>query len=283
MFLVRIFRDSFILDRVLKLRFVKFWKFVIYFFLISFVSLFSFNYTNLKEGGWKLGFVEYNLTSSENLNVELPNDIIIRRLSGVKSLSGQSQFVEYKDSINGKIIYRFLISENSLTLNDEDLKIRQLIFTDSRILYIKGDGTPALIGDYNSFPEEIRFDSINNISDAREKRAELAKLAESIEKSFGKQNAFYTIITYSGVQILLYIILIFLLSGIVQLFRFGYAKFMSYFDGMKIVISTMTIPSVLSFIIGFFTHALTPVIVQFGLGIILMIVMLKYGKKEFSA
>lgn len=94
MFLVRIFRDSFILDRVLKLRFVKFWKFVIYFFLISFVSLFSFNYINLKEGGWKLGFVEYNLTSSENLNVELPNDIIIRRLSGVKSLSGQSQFVE---------------------------------------------------------------------------------------------------------------------------------------------------------------------------------------------
>jgi maltodextrin utilization protein YvdJ len=283
MFLVKIFRDSFYLDRILKLRFLKFWYFIIYFFLISFVSLFSFNYANLKEGGWKLGFVEYNFISVENVNVKLPNDIVIRPLSGVKSLSGQSQSVIYNDSVNGQILYRFLINEEGLTLNKEDLKVRQLIFTDKRILYVKGDGSVPLEGDYDNFSEEVRFESINNITNAKEKREALVSLANSIEKGFGKQNAFFTIITYSTVQILLYILLIFLLSAILQLFRFGYTKFMSFFDGMKIVIATMTVPSVISFVIGFFTHALTPVIVQFGLGIILMIAMLKYGKYEFSA
>ncbi len=283
MFLVRIFRDSFFLNRVLQLRFIKFWKFIIYFLIVSFLSLFSFNYTNLKKGGWKLGFVEYNFLSSENVNVKLPNDIVIRRLSGVNSLSGQSQTVIYKDSKNKDIQYRFLVNEDLLPLNDHDLQVRQLIFTNKRVLYVKGDGTSPLEGDYNHFPEEVRFEDINNIANAKEKTQALKNLANQIEKSFGKQNAFYTIVTYSTVQILLYIILILLLSGILQLFRLGYAKYMNYFDGIKIVISTMTIPSLLSFIIGFFTHALTPVIVQLGIGIILMIVMIKYGKKEFSA
>lgn len=281
MFLVRIFRDSFFLDRILKLRFVKFWKFVIYFFVIAFISLFSFNYANLKEGGWKLGFVEHNFIS--NPEIKLPNEISIRRLSGVKSSSGESQSVIIEDSESGKILYRFLVSEDGFNLNKEDLNVKQLIFTNLRILYVKGDGTPPLEGDYNNFPEEVSFDEINRTPDPKLKRAALVELANSIEKGFGKQNAFYTIMTYSTIQILIYIVFIFIISGVLQLFRFGYVKFMSYFDGMKIVIATMTIPSFISFIIGFITHALAPIIFQFGVGIILMIVMLKYGKKEFSA
>ena len=280
MFLVRIFRDSFFLNRILKLRFVAFWKFIIYFILISFVSLFSFNYTNLREGGWRLGFVENNFLSVENVGKKLPNDITIHPLTGVNSSSGQSASVVYKDSVNGDITYRFLISEEGLTIDKE---IRQLIFTNKKIYYVKGDGKSILEGNYHGFTEEVNFEDIINISNHREKNQALSKLAISIEKSFDRQNAFYAILVYSSVQILLYIILIFVLSGLLQLFRFGYVNYMSYFDGMKIVVASMTIPSIISFIIGFFTHALTPVIVQFGIGIILMIVMLKYGKSEFSA
>lgn len=280
MFLVRIFRDSFFFNRILKLRSIAFWKFLIYFFIITVISLFSFNFTNLKEGGWKLGFVEYNFTSSENNNFKLPSDIVIRQLSGVNSLSGNSQAILLKDSKNGDIMYRFLINEEGLVIDKE---VRQLIFTDKNVYYVKGDGKSYIVGDYNNFPEETSFEAINNITNPIEKTEALKDLAKNIEKSFGSQNAFYTIMVFSSIQILLYVVLIAILAAVLQLFRFGYTKYMSYFDSVKIVIAAMTIPSVISFIIGFFTHALTPVIVQLGLGIILMIVMLKYGKNEFSA
>ena len=282
MFLVRIFRDSFIFNRVLKLRHEAFWKFGIYFIIISLISLFSFNFTNLRTGGWKLGFVENILLQEKNYDKQLPSSITIRKLSGVNSTDGD-QLLFYENN-EGKIIrFWFVTNEGEDFVNTNiDLTAEQLIFTNKRTYYVKGDGKGLMIGSYQNFPEEISFETINTLPD-NERRVQLTILAETIEKSFGRQNAFFTIITFSSVQLALYVVLVLLLALVLQLFRFVYVDYMSYIDGVKIVISTMTIPSVISFIIGFFTHALTPVIVQLGLGIILMLIMIKYGKKEFSA
>lgn len=282
MFLVRIFRDSFIFNRVLKLRHEAFWKFVIYFFIISLISLFSFNFTNLRTGGWKLGFVENILLLEKNYDKQLPSSITIRKLSGVNSTDGD-QLVFFENN-EGKIIrFWFVTNEGEDFVNTKiDLTAEQLIFTNKRTYYVKGDGKVLMIGSYQNFPEEINFETINTLPND-EKRVQLTIFAETIEKSFGRQNAFFTIMTFSSVQLILYVILVLLLALVLQLFKFVYVDYMSYIEGVKIVISTMTIPSVISFVIGFFTHALTPVIVQLGLGIILMLIMIKYGKKEFSA
>ncbi|NLL68609.1 MAG: DUF1189 family protein [Acholeplasmataceae bacterium] len=282
MFLVRIFRDSFIFNRVLKLRYEAFWKLGIYFIIISLISLFSFNFTNLRTGGWKLGFVENILLLEKNYDKQLPSSITIRKLSGVNSTDGD-QLLFYENN-EGKIIrFWFVTNESEDFVNtDIDLNAEQLIFTNKKTYYVKGDGKGLMIGSYQNFPEEISFETINTLPD-NERRVQLTILAETIEKSFGRQNAFFTIVTFSSVQLALYVVLVLLLALVLQLFRFVYVDYMSYIDGVKIVISTMTIPSVISFIIGFFTHALTPVIVQLGLGIILMLIMIKYGKKEFSA
>lgn len=282
MFLVRIFRDSFIFNRVLKLRYEAFWKLGIYFIIISLISLFSFNFTNLRTGGWKLGFVENILLLEKNYDKQLPSSITIRKLSGVNSTDGD-QLLFYENN-EGKIIrFWFVTNESEDFVNTNiDLTAEQLIFTNKRTYYVKGDGKGLMIGSYQNFPEEISFETINTLPD-NERRVQLTILAETIEKSFGRQNAFFTILTFSSVQLALYVVLVLLLALVLQLFRFVYVDYMSYIDGVKIVISTMTIPSVISFIIGFFTHALTPVIVQLGLGIILMLIMIKYGKKEFSA
>ncbi len=282
MFLVRIFRDSFIFNRVLKLRYEAFWKLGIYFIIISLISLFSFNFTNLRTGGWKLGFVENILLLEKNYDKQLPSSITIRKLSGVNSTDGD-QLLFYENN-EGKIIrFWFVTNESEDFVNtDIDLTAEQLIFTNKKTYYVKGDGKGLMIGSYQNFPEEISFETINTLPD-NERRVQLTILAETIEKSFGRQNAFFTIVTFSSVQLALYVVLVLLLALVLQLFRFVYVDYMSYIDGVKIVISTMTIPSVISFIIGFFTHALTPVIVQLGLGIILMLIMIKYGKKEFSA
>ena len=282
MFLVRIFRDSFIFNRVLKLRYEAFWKLGIYFIIISLISLFSFNFTNLRTGGWKLGFVENILLLEKNYDKQLPSSITIRKLSGVNSTDGD-QLLFYENN-EGKIIrFWFVTNESEDFVNTNiDLTAEQLIFTNKKTYYVKGDGKGLMIGSYQNFPEEISFETINTLPD-NERRVQLTILAETIEKSFGRQNAFFTIVTFSSVQLALYVVLVVLLALVLQLFRFVYVDYMSYIDGVKIVISTMTIPSVISFIIGFFTHALTPVIVQLGLGIILMLIMIKYGKKEFSA
>ena len=190
----------------------------------------------------------------------------------------------FYENNEGKIIrFWFVTNESEDFVNTNiDLTAEQLIFTNKRTYYVKGDGKGLMIGSYQNFPEEISFETINTLPD-NERRVQLTIFAETIEKSFGRQNAFFTIVTFSSVQLALYVVLVLLLALVLQLFRFVYVDYMSYIDGVKIVISTMTIPSVISFIIGFFTHALTPVIVQLGLGIILMLIMIKYGKKEFSA
>ena len=280
MFLVKIFKDSFILKNTLKLRHEAFWKFVIYFLIISLISMFSFNITNLQSGGWKLGFVENIFLLEENHGVELPSEITIRRLSGVNSTTNSEKMLILSQNKKTQIIFRFVPNEDS---NFEiDYNQQQIIFTNLRTYYVKGDGKGVMRGSYENFPEEISFETINTLPE-KERVVELGNFAETIEKSFGRQNAFFTIMTFSSVQLGLYIFLVAILGGVLQLFRFVYVSYMSYLDGVKIVISTMTIPSIISFIIGFFTHALTPVIVQLGLGIVLMIVMIKYSKYEFSA
>ena len=250
MFLVRIFRDSFIFNRVLKLRYEAFWKLGIYFIIISLISLFSFNFTNLRTGGWKLGFVENILLLEKNYDKQLPSSITIRKLSGVNSTDGD-QLLFYENN-EGKIIrFWFVTNESEDFVNTNiDLTAEQLIFTNKRTYYVKGDGKGLMIGSYQNFPEEISFETINTLPD-NERRVQLTILAETIEKSFGRQNAFFTIVTFSSVQLALYVVLVLLLALVLQLFRFVYVDYMPYIDGVKIVISTMTIPSVISFIIGF--------------------------------
>lgn len=278
MFLVRYFRDSFNFKKVLPLRKEPFWKILIYFIIIATISLFSFNFTNLRVGGWKLGFVEANFLSVENLNVKLPDQISIGPL-GLRSRTNENQIVIYKDSKAGDIIFYFLVDGD---IKDVSSETRQMVFTKDTVYYFKGD-TTVIVGDYNGFNTEVRFEEINIERDNKLRNEMLSSLANNIEKSFGKQNAFYTIVNYSVIQIAMYIVLILILAAVLQLFRFGYVQFMSYFEGIKIVVLTMTIPSILAFIVGFFTHAFGPIIIQFGIGIILMVIMLKYAKHEFSA
>lgn len=277
MFLVRYFRDSFFLNRILPLRKESLWKIIIYFLVISIISLFPYNYVNLKEGGWKLGFVEHNFLSQENIGFELPDHITMNSF-GMKSSTEENDFVEFKNSQDGNIIFRFLFDGD---INETDRSVKQLVFTRDEVFYFRGDQT-VIIGDYSGFEEEINFHEINLITESNEKNERLKGLAAAIEGSFGRQNAFYTIVNYSFIQLALYVILILILAAVLQLFRFGYVKFMSYIEGIKVVILSMTIPSILAFVVGFATHGFAPVIIQLGIGIVLMIVMIRYAKVEFS-
>lgn len=301
MFLVRYFRDSFIFPRILPMRKEPFWKVLIYFIIIVLISLFPYSFSNLKHGGWNLGFVEQNLMQKDNIEIDYPEGITIGP-EGVQSDTGKEKSISLKQGSKDYIQYRFYVSGDKDTVKSEidkavsDIKSGigqpQFLFTKvfseeevvgGSIYFIDKKGN-VNIGDYDGFESKFSFHELNLIEKGSKERMEALKgFSISIEKAFGKQNAFFTIVATSGIQILSYILLILILAGLLQLFKFGYVEFMSYLEGIKVVMLSMTIPSVISFIVGFFTHAFAPLFIQFGVGIILMIVMIKYGKKEFSA
>jgi maltodextrin utilization protein YvdJ len=57
---------------------------------------------------------------------------------------------------------------------------------------------------------------------------------------------------------------------------------MTYTEGLKFLIFVMGFPAILSFIVGLFEPAFSPVLFQFGMGMTTMIVLLVYGKKYFA-
>ena len=106
--------------------------------------------------------------------------------------------------------------------------------------------------------------------------------ALSVEASFSRYIVLYSVITNTMVNMFIQLAFILLLALVLQLFRFGYQHFMSYIDGVKFVILSMGLPTLIGLIVGLYQPAFGSVFFQLSMGLTVMIVMLKYGKKTLK-
>ena len=106
-------------------------------------------------------------------------------------------------------------------------------------------------------------------------------LKSAIEASFGSYIIFNALLTNTVIQFVIQFIFIIFLSFVIQLFKYQLSSFMTYQESLTFIIWMMTLPAVLSVVIAFIEPVFASVIYQFMVGIVIMIVMLKYGRKYY--
>ncbi len=269
MFITRFFKTSFSFQTMLTEVKEPFWKYILYFLILMMLVAFPLNYSIVMEQGFRINFIEESFVE-ETPDWVLPESCEIQ--AGALSCDETGVIIYTHQDLT------YYLNAN-LDMVDENEKGIYLL--EDRLIYTNGVGA-SMTGYYHQgFLDRFSFRSLN-LLEGTERSAGYIVFAEQLQNCFSPYIVFFSLLVNSATTIGINIVFILLLSLVLQLFRFGYSKFFKYIDSLKFLIYTMTIPAILSFIVGFVSMAFSPVIYQFGVGIITMVVMLTHGKKVFA-
>lgn len=263
MFMIRYFKQSFdfihIFDHLKPISI----KLVIYFFFISLISAFPLNYQVIAENGFRLNFIE------EDFNGEFPSIVEFPCTFSYAGMDCDEPFMFfYKD-----ITYVF---DQANTVDSSQV----MLFSENNITYVK-DGITLQSRGYEGFSDTLDMNVI--IFGDREDIEDAFKLfASGVEQSFGAYIIIYTLFTNIMVQIVVQSIFVIFLVAVLRLFKFGLSTFMTINESFSFVIMMMTLPAVLSVGIALIEPVFASVLYQFLVGIVIMIVMLKIGRKHYK-
>jgi hypothetical protein len=269
MFLLRYFKYSFEYKRIFERLHEKGYKVFIYFLLLSLMSAFPLNFLIVRETGWRLDFIEESFRL-ETPEWQLPETCALRA-SKLVCDSDETYRYEHRD-----MVYVF-----NATDNDVDLDTEAVYFLEDRIVYTNGSDASMSGFNYTGFSKPLSFLELNLMSGSERQEAYI-DFGVAIEETFGPYIVIYTVFVNTIIHILISIVFIIMLALVIQLFKFGYSSFMTFRESMKLIVFLMGLPAVLSLLIGLFVPAFSTVIYQLSMGIITMLVMLVYGKKQFT-
>ncbi|MDY0277539.1 MAG: DUF1189 family protein [Acholeplasma sp.] len=272
MFIVKFFKKSFQFSDLPKNVHEKMWKFIVYFLLLLLISNFPFIYETVKNDGSKLDFVIEDFDKSIPLNWEIPESISI---VGGRLINNDDNKVYTNKHYD--ITY---IINNLEVINVENHK-NSIILSKDSIIYVDNEGNYIEALGYKGFTDTFSFKELN-LASGDEKIAMFKEFSNAIEKSFKDQIVLYSILRNIVSQLLINILYVLILAGIVMFFKFGYQKFFSYQESIKFVILSMGLPAILTFIVGLVSFAFSPVVFQLSMGMVVMIVMLVFGRRNFS-
>lgn len=269
MFLVRFLQYSLQYSKVFTHVNEKMWKIVIYFLILCMINVFPLNFLIVKEQGWRLNFI------AESFTLETPDWVLPETCGITASKLVCSDDTEYTYE-HQDIVYIF-----NYQGTDYDLSKKQVLFKETTIIYTNGENASMVGYDYKGFNYSQSFLELN-LSEGVDRALLYEQFGQSIESSFSPYIVLYTLLVNTITSIALNALFLVILSLVLQLFRFGYTKFFTYVDSLKFLVYMMAVPAILSFVVGIFEPAFSPVFFQLGMGIITMIVMLRYGKKYFA-
>lgn len=274
MFVIRFFVKSFQFSKIFSSLGEKFWKYIVYGILLIFIANFPSNFQIVKEEGSRLDFLIEDFSIEAPINWDLPDNIEI--IGGKLVNNGDSK--EYINSHKGKT---YIINKIDEKIDKGDYLNHVILFEDS-ILYIDSEGNFLEGFGYKGFSMEIfRFNDIND-ANYEDSIIMYQSLAKSLEKSFSSQIVLYTLIRNMIVNLVVNFIYILLLAGLVMFFKFGFQNFINYFESIRLVILCLTLPAVITFLIGLLSFAFAPVLFQLASGMTVMLVLLVFSKKNFS-
>lgn len=269
MFLIRYFRYAFQFDQLFDRLEEKWHKLFIYFLMLAVIAAFPLNYLIIREQGFSIAFI------AEDFKLQTPN----WTLPETCQIAG-NRFVCSTNDVY-VLTHRGVDYVFNYQGGTYDTAKKQVLFLEDRIVYTNGDGAYMVGNDYQGFTDTLDFQTFN-IASPEEKAELYQNFGFSIEQSFSRFIVLYSLLNNTLINILIQSLFILLMALILQLFRFGYSHFISYFAGVKLMIYLMTIPAILSLIIGFVQPAFAQVVFQLAIGVIAMVFMLKYGKKKFA-
>lgn len=274
MFVIRFFVRSFQFSKIFKSLNEKLWKYILYAVLLILIANFPASFEIVKEQGSRLDFLIEDFSTEAPLNWVLPDEMEIK---GGK-LINYGDTNEYINTHKGRT---YIINKQDRITNIDDY-LNHVILYESSLIYIDEEGN--FLEDYN-----YKGFSIDNFSFRELKLANYEdqlllyqEFSKGLEKTFSSKIVLYTLLRNNFINVIMNFVYIIVLAGIVMFFKFGYQKFITYFEAIKLVILCLTLPAVLAFGIGFLSFAFSPVLFQLASGMTVMLVVLAFGKKNFS-
>jgi len=219
----------------------------------------------------QINFIRENLTDGVPTWSNLP-DGTMSKLTGFDSDYADGRYLTYKE-------YVFIFGY------DEDIDYpsdkHQVIFYEDFIRYIDLEGNFLDSDGYYGFKTIINLNDLN-YSTGLEREQMFQEFALSVESSFSGYIILFVTIRNQVFNTAATILFVLLLSGIIQIYRFGFAKFLNYKDGLNFVIFSSTIPAILAMILGLILPGFAPVVFNLALGLIVMITLLVFAKKTVA-
>ncbi|NLD25849.1 MAG: DUF1189 family protein, partial [Acholeplasmataceae bacterium] len=149
-----------------------------------------------------------------------------------------------------------------------------IVLDDDEIFYFNQKGD-YITGDYKHVEKALYFYELKNM-DRGEAASEFFDL---IDSAFNKYAVFYSVISYTLIQYAMNSFLVIVLALIMLLIKIKFEKVTTFSENIKIVIVSMTIPSIIAFIASLLNfRALNPffaVIFQFLTPIIAILSLYK--------
>ncbi len=266
MFLVQYFKRGFQFSKIFETPLILNVKLVIYFLLLTFFSSFPLNYQIIREDGFRLDFIAQDFIDAEP-DVFIPYTEI--------SMAGVSTDEDYMFIHEGIHYY--------VNLNHtyhETYQTPAVILGPDNILYDNGNNQLISQG-YRGFSDLILLHSVN-VGSSEDNALIWQAFGSGIEASYGSYIVIYTMMTNVFVQLLIQSVFVIFLMLVLRLFKYGLSTYMTYKESIVFIILMMTMPSVVSIFVGLIEPVFANVIYQLLVGLTIMIVMLKYGRKHYQ-
>lgn len=265
MFLIRYFKRGFQFSKIFEKPLILDYKIIIYFILITFFSAFPLNYQILREDGFRLDFIAQDFMDG-GPTVTIPYTQV--SYAGVTT---DSDYTFVHEGVNYYINTQGTFNENYVT--------PAVFLNEDNIIYDTGDNQ-LTSQSYEGFSDLILLHSVNVGSD-EDNILIWQAFGSGIEASFGSYIRIYTMATNVMVQLLIQFVFVLFLMFVLRLFKYGLSNFMTYSESVVFIILMMTMPAVISIIVGLIEPVFANVIYQLLVGLTIMIVMLKYGRKHY--
>ncbi len=277
--MLRIIANGFSFKRIFSLKTAPFRGFVFYFLFLVLLMSFPLNYQIVRSGGWDL----YNFTGGirsdtpDWLPAGLPSDIIVSPRGMTYSDTATSVFETV--NVEGDPLFIVFAPEGGYAATG-----RALVFEPDRIAYCGEDGAELFDVGYGTVVTTVNFGELKLMSS---EDLALEKFVTMIDEAFSGPAVFKSTVYFTFVTLVLNLILVLVISAIFLLVRVRYQKVTGFAENIRIVVASMTIPSLIGFFIGLLgimeVNAFTVVLFQLLTPLIALMAILKGSNvKEVS-
>lgn len=271
MFLIKYLKYSFDFKNILKKGEEPFLKVLVYFLLLMLISTFPLSYLIVKHDGTQIDFIIEDMKDAPR-DWNLP-------ISGASIKGNKLVFLDNKEYLNTHKGITYIFNYQ----NDEyELTFKQILLKENNIIYIDGLGNVLESKGYNGFFQD-EFD-LTNLTRSTESDLNnyFLDFGYGIEKSFSAYIILYALLRNVLITLVINFVFVLLMALLMQLFRLGHAKFLTIMSSLKIVMLASLLPTILSFIFGLIVPGFAPVVFNLTLGLIIMIVMLVFSRKQIA-
>lgn len=239
--MLKIFANGFSFKGIFSIKNNSRWSFLFYFLFLVLLLSFPLNIQIIRTGGWDL----YNFTSGIQqeyptwLPSGLPEDIEISKSGMYYENAVVSTFET--TNVAGDTLYLVFAPVAEYIITD-----RSLVFEENRIVYYESTGNELFYVSYENINQVVRFSDLRLMPQGQA----VDIFTTMIDEAFSSYAIFRSVGIYTMITFALNLLLVGVVGLIFIFVRIRFQKVTNFEENIKIIIASMTIPSLISFIIG---------------------------------